>query len=258
LPDWQDRCPDRAGPVNAGGCPDTDGDGLTDDIDKCPDKKGSRSMSGCPDSDNDGVSDDIDKCPNSPGSKAMNGCPDTDNDGIGDDQDKCPKVAGPASTGGCPDSDGDGVPDNLDKCPREAGSPADSGCPPAKLAAAKADEQKQLQQKLNVIVKNLQFEVGSAVIAASSFDDLDQLAEILLQNPSVRLSIEGHTDNQGEREKNIRISRERAQAVMDYLIGKGVEAARLKATGYGPDKPLVPNTSRDNRAINRRVELKLQ
>jgi outer membrane protein OmpA-like peptidoglycan-associated protein len=262
LPDWQDRCPDRSGPLNTGGCPDTDGDGLTDDIDACAEKKGPRSTSGCPDSDGDGIPDNQDKCPNSRGSRDMNGCADTDNDGVSDETDKCPSVKGSVNMGGCPDSDEDGVPDNLDRCPDEPGLPADNGCPPSKkqeaAPPAASVEEKKLQQQLNVIVKNLQFEVGSSVIARNSFDDLDKLADLLTQNPNARLNIDGHTDNQGELEKNMRISRERAEAVMMYLVEKGIDEGRLKATGYGPTKPLVPNTSRENRAVNRRVELNLQ
>lgn len=255
LPDWQDRCPDRSGPLNTGGCPDSDGDGLTDDIDRCPEKKGPRSTSGCGDIDNDGVPDGDDKCPTVAGSKALNGCKDTDNDGVNDDADKCPADAGSPAMGGCPDSDSDGVPDDVDKCPDEEGPAASEGCPAARLEEARQEEQAAIQEEIVSIVKNLSFEVGSAVISQSSYDDLDRLVEVLNQYPDANLSIEGHTDNQGQVEKNIRLSKERAEAVANYLIEQGIDGQRLTAEGFGPNKPLVPNTSKENRAKNRRVEL---
>ena len=88
-------------------------------------------MNGCPDTDGDGLSDIEDACPNRAGSKEMGGCPDTDGDGLSDKDDTCPEEAGPAENGGCPwpDNDGDGVPNKDDACPDLAGVAANNGCP---------------------------------------------------------------------------------------------------------------------------------
>jgi OmpA-OmpF porin, OOP family len=118
--------------------PDSDNDGIPDELDLCPNAFGSKDLNGCPDKDGDGVADYLDKCPEFKGRKEFGGCPDTDNDGIADNEDECPNVSGPASNKGCPekieapkvvDSDGDGVEDNKDKCPKEKGSAAAMGCP---------------------------------------------------------------------------------------------------------------------------------
>ncbi|MBP6568611.1 MAG: OmpA family protein [Saprospiraceae bacterium] len=120
--------------------PDSDNDGIPDELDLCPNAFGSKELNGCPDKDGDGVADYLDKCPEVKGLKEFGGCPDSDNDGISDNEDECPKVAGPASNKGCPvkieepivlDSDGDGVEDSKDKCPKEKGSIASMGCPDA-------------------------------------------------------------------------------------------------------------------------------
>ena len=84
-------------------------------------------MNGCPDSDGDGISDLTDQCPNSPGLNSMGGCPDSDGDGISDLTDPCPNSAG-INGEPCPDSDGDGLNDNLDNCPNEAGPKSNGGC----------------------------------------------------------------------------------------------------------------------------------
>ena len=129
--------------------PDSDGDGIRDDIDDCPDepedKDGFQDQDGCPDPDNDGdgIPDDKDQCPNEPedkdGWKDEDGCPEDDDDPDGDGilgaADKCPTVPGVAAHEGCPvpDSDGDGIPDDRDQCPNEPedkdGFQDQDGCP---------------------------------------------------------------------------------------------------------------------------------
>lgn len=133
VKDNLDLCPDVVGLSDLNGCPDMDGDGIADYQDKCPDVAGLAEMDGCPDSDGDGITDADDECPNEAGLAEYNGCPnrDRDNDGIADDKDKCPDVAGPADNGGCPkaDSDKDGVPDDQDECPELFGTAKTNGCP---------------------------------------------------------------------------------------------------------------------------------
>ena len=133
LIDEIDLCPQAAGPKELNGCPDSDGDGIADFKDDCPQTAGLAELNGCPDSDGDGLSDNEDECPNMAGSRENNGCPDNDrdDDGIPDNLDNCPDIKGSAENNGCPiiDTDGDGVADDNDKCPNQAGPFATQGCP---------------------------------------------------------------------------------------------------------------------------------
>ena len=125
ISDMDDKCPNLAGVVENMGCPsDRDKDGVYDVDDLCPDLAGT--LKGCPDSDKDGVADKDDKCPQIAGT--LMGCPDSDRDGIADKDDKCPNEPGPASNAGCPnDRDKDGVEDAKDPCPDTPGK--FNGCP---------------------------------------------------------------------------------------------------------------------------------
>jgi OmpA-OmpF porin, OOP family len=129
--DELDLCPNIPGLPQFAGCPDTDGDGVPDKEDNCPDIAGIIAFKGCPDTDEDGIPDTEDECPNLKGTAANKGCPDKDSDGDGvpDKDDKCPDKSGPKEMGGCPDSDGDGVPDHEDKCPNVPGLKSNAGCP---------------------------------------------------------------------------------------------------------------------------------
>ncbi|WP_080054782.1 OmpA family protein [Spirosoma aerolatum] len=98
------------------------------------------------------------------------------------------------------------------------------------------------------------FDQSSPILRSESFPELDQLASRLLESPSTQLEIRGHTDNQGDFDLNVKLSRDRCQAVVDYLVGKGVAQTRLKAVGRGPIDPIAPNNNEDNRKKNRRVE----
>ena len=102
------------------------------------------------------------------------------------------------------------------------------------------------------------FEVNQDVIKAESFDLLNDVAAILVANPELtKVSIEGHTDSDGNDDDNMDLSQRRAQSVVNYLVSKGVEAERLVAVGYGETKPLVANDSEKNKAKNRRVEIRI-
>ncbi len=126
LTDNLDRCPAESGILD--GCPatDSDGDGVPDLLDACPDTAGT--LNGCPDTDGDGIGDANDACPDDPGSTAAQGCPDADEDGIGDSEDACPDIAGVAAFDGCPDTDGDGIQDSEDECPDAPGLAEFNGC----------------------------------------------------------------------------------------------------------------------------------
>ncbi len=246
--DADDECPDVKGTLEMNGCPDSDGDGVADKNDACPKEKGLPNLKGCPDADNDGISDKEDRCPNNAGTAALKGCPDGDADGVADIDDKCPAKPGSKDFEGCPDSDGDGVFDNTDKCPDKAGTAQSKGCPV--IAPA-------IVQKAKLAATGINFETGNAKILAASNKNLDQLVDIMSEFPEVVAEIEGHTDNQGDASANKKLSQDRADAVKAYLVGKGINADRLKSIGYGQDVPVADNKTDAGRKKNRRVEFKL-
>lgn len=238
--DVDDRCPDAPGSLK--GCPDTDKDGLADVDDECPNLAGT--IKGCPDSDKDGVADKNDRCPNVAGPASNNGCPnDRDKDGVEDAKDSCPDLFG--TINGCPDSDADGLTDNVDKCPKTAGPASNNGCPEIKV---------QDKKTLEVAMRSVQFETGTAKIAAASNKNLNDIVKVLNSYPEMMLSIEGHTDNVGDPAKNMALSESRAKACMDYLVSKGIKADRLMSKGYGDSKPLGDNKTAEGRKTNRRTE----
>lgn len=246
IADKDDNCPQQAGLAKFNGCPDTDGDGIADSADACPTEAGVEKFQGCPDTDGDGIADKDDKCPKEKGVPALQGCPnrDADGDGVNDDQDKCPNKAGLAKFAGCPDTDGDGVSDDQDRCPTVAGVASNKGCP----------EIKQEDKKVLIEAESVQFETGSAVIKATSFAKLDKVATVLAKYPEYSMSIEGHTDSQGEDASNMKLSNERAKACFDYLVKKGADPKRLASKGFGESAPKGDNKTAEGRAINRRVE----
>ncbi|MBL8619213.1 MAG: OmpA family protein [Deltaproteobacteria bacterium] len=124
--------------------------------------------------------------------------------------------------------------------------------PPEKPRARRA----QLAAKRIEINEAVHFALGSAEIDAQSHALLDEVAEILTANPSItKLEVQGHTDSSGDPAQNRALSQARAEAVVGYLVGKGVAADRLSAKGFGPDMPLGPEASEEAKAANRRVEL---
>ena len=253
--DKEDLCITEPGPLVTKGCPDTDADGIADKDDKCPNEKGLTNNNGCPllDTDKDGITDDKDKCVTVPGIAKYEGCPipDTDKDAINDEDDKCPTVPGLARYIGCPipDTDGDGVNDEDDKCVSEPGLKENSGCPEIK---------KEILQKVEYAARKIQFSYAKAVLLPESEKVLDEVADLLKKQPELRLDIEGHTSNDGSFNANMRLSNERAETVKNYLVGKGVDPLRLTSQGFGPTKPLNQGKTEQERALNRRVEMKLR
>jgi outer membrane protein OmpA-like peptidoglycan-associated protein len=212
---------------------DTDGDGIIDALDMCvlepEDKDGYLDDDGCPDLDNDldGIADAVDKCPNQP----------EDLDGF-EDSDGCPD----------PDNDKDTLADVDDQCPNEPGPTGGDrpGCPRKSLVVVTDKEIKITQQ--------IHFEFDKDIIRRESYPILDAVAEVLQQNPNMRIEVQGHTDNKGAPAYNLKLSDRRAASVRKYLVGKGTSSDRLVSHGYGLTRPLVPNDSEQNRALNRRVQ----
>lgn len=248
VPDYLDKCPDLKGTASAQGCPDSDGDAIQDKDDACPTIAGLASLNGCPDADGDGIQDDKDKCPSIAGLASFNGCPDKDGDGITDSEDKCPNEKGSIAMKGCPDSDNDGVADAEDACPTVAGTLANKGCPEVNEAVKKV---------LADALAGVQFESGKDVIKKSSYGILDNVVKVMIDNPSYKLDINGHTDSQGDDAKNLGLSQKRSDAVKLYLSKKGIAESRLKATGFGETQPVDTNDTAKGRAKNRRVEFKI-
>lgn len=169
----------------------------------------------------------------------------TPEDAIEECGDKPPATpaAKPAAVVAAPvDSDGDGVTDDMDKCPDSpADKPVDAdGC-----------------TIVSVVLENVQFESNSSELAAGSSEELDKAVDAMNKYDQIRIEIQAHTDNMGEESYNQYLSEQRANSVRDYMIGKGIAADRMVAKGYGESKPIADNSTRDGRAENRRVELKI-
>jgi len=247
---------------------DSDGDGFPDLEDACPaepeTENGFKDDDGCPDvadRDGDGILDPADDCPDEP--ETVNriddddGCPehDPDGDGLIGSKDACEIEAEDfdhfQDEDGCPDrdNDGDGRPDISDVCPDQAevynGFDDEDGCP---------DELPKVVKQSTGAIEGITFEVGRARIQPRSRKVLQKAAGILREFASIRIRVEGHTDDRGSRERNLELSLKRADAVKWYLIDQGIAADRIETVGHGPDLPRAPNKTVKGRAQNRRIE----
>ncbi|WP_281297956.1 OmpA family protein [Flavobacterium limnophilum] len=248
--DKEDACPEVAGLKQFKGCPDTDGDGIIDGSDACPDVFGLAALNGCPDTDGDGIADKDDACPEVAGLAAFKGCPDTDGDGLADKDDKCPTVAGPKDNGGCPvlDADKDGVADKDDDCPTVAGPASNRGCPEVTTEAL---------DNLKVEARSVYFESGKSTLKTDGTPArLDAIKEILKNYPNAKFSVEGHTDSDGSDAYNQKLSEDRANAVKNALVTRGINADNLTTVGFSESKPIATNKTKAGKAKNRRTEVR--
>lgn len=250
---------------------DRDGDGIFDDDDFCPDdpedKDEFEDSDGCPDPDNDkdGIPDVSDRCPLDPedidGFEDLDGCPDPDNDKdkILDVDDECPldpeDYDGFEDEDGCPepDNDLDGIPDAQDKCPLEKevinGVEDEDGCPD------EGESHVQVTAEKITIDTKIYFEFDSAVIKSESFSILNQVALTMLANPQLKkIRVEGHADERGGDDYNLELTQRRAESVVEYLMGRGVQEKRLEGVGYGETRPIAEGHDEEAWAANRRVE----
>lgn len=140
------------------------------------------------------------------------------------------------------DSDADGIVDGLDVCPAtERGSPVNAtGCP---LFEGRLD--------------GLLFDSASSELLSPARSILDELAAQLLLYPDVRIAVMAHTDNSGNANSNLELSRERASAVASYLVSRGVSGQRLRAEAFGESRPVSSNQTAEGRRTNRRIELRV-
>lgn len=258
-----DEAPEPPPPPAPG---DRDGDGILDDVDRCPDDPedfdGFEDEDGCPedqDSDGDGIPDSRDMCPLEPedfdGYLDTDGCPEPDNDldGVPDVADNCAldpeDLDGFRDEDGCPDPDNDldGVPDIEDRCPNEAGPANNEGCP-------RVYEDVEVTSTHIRIRQTVHFQTGKAVIKPESYGILNTVATVLKDFPDIKVEVQGHTDSVGNDNYNLRLSQQRADAVMEYLVGQGIDPRRMRAVGYGETRPIESNRTARGRAANRRVE----
>jgi outer membrane protein OmpA-like peptidoglycan-associated protein len=141
------------------------------------------------------------------------------------------------------DSDNDGVTDDKDNCPDEKGLASNDGCPKTDVKV------------LNY--KNIQFEFNSSVLKTSSYAVLDAISQQMKKRPSAKFQLDGHSSAEGSDQRNMMLSVDRANAVKSYLVNNGIKNVNLLTKGYGEAKPIVANTSEANKALNRRVEIKV-
>ncbi len=138
------------------------------------------------------------------------------------------------------DSDNDGIPDDADNCPDTSSDFLVDfrGCP------------------LTATLK-INFQSSKAIILKNSHAEIDKFVEFLKENDNYEIIIFGHTDNSGDKEKNKQLSKDRAKAVMEALIGRGIKLTRLTAIGMGSKNPIVDNATPEGRAENRRITIEI-
>ena len=118
-------------------------------------------------------------------------------------------------------------------------------------------ELKQLKEDTKLTLNNITFETNSKDLNESSYVELDRVSKLMRDNPNIKIEISAHTDDAGSNSYNLRLSEKRAKSVVMYLLESNIEIERLISKGYGELKPIVPNDSDENKAKNRRVELKI-
>jgi outer membrane protein OmpA-like peptidoglycan-associated protein len=182
------------------------------------------------DADRDGVPDHADHCSNTPWGEPVDaaGCP------AGSETAKTGTTA--ISQGGqSADQDGDGVPDNSDKCPQTppGAKVNERGCWPA---------------------QSILFDFGSFQVNRLYYPVLDNVFAVLKTNPALKVQIQGNTDNIGSEAYNQILSENRARAIKNYLVQKGIEPERISPVGYGSTRQAASNKTAAGRALNRRTE----
>ena len=106
-----------------------------------------------------------------------------------------------------------------------------------------------------VKLENVFYATASFELDSRSNSELNKVADFLNDNPTVKISVEGHTDNEGSKEGNTKLSKNRAKSVYQYLIEKGIDKSRLSIKGFGSSQPVADNETEEGRKKNRRIEV---
>jgi outer membrane protein OmpA-like peptidoglycan-associated protein len=190
---------------------------------------------------------------------------DTDKDGLKDGEEVLKYKTDPLN----PDTDGDRLKDGEEvnkyktdplKADTDGGSVNDgkeiaNGTNPLDPADdVPKKEEIKVEVGKSIVLEGIVFKTASAEISPESASMLEKAYNTMAQNPEVEVEIQGHTDNVGKHTYNMKLSQSRADAVKAYLVNKGIAAARITTIGFGPDKPVVPNTTPENKQKNRRIE----
>lgn len=123
----------------------------------------------------------------------------------------------------------------------------------------KVAETAVIEEKLSQLdFSSITFEKNSSALTDSAKNTLDVAASTLLENPSVNIRIEGHTDTSGNSDHNLKLSKQRAQSVLNYFVDAGIDGSRLEANGFGDQFPIAPNDTQAGRIKNRRIEIKVK
>jgi OOP family OmpA-OmpF porin len=202
---------------------------------------------GVKDADADSVYDKEDQCPGTPLGVQVDsvGCPlDGDKDGVADYLDQClstPEGEEVNAVGCSLDGDRDGVANSDDECLDTPAGEAvmSNGCGGT------------------LTLDGVNFELSSAKLTVNAETILNDVASTLNSSPSFSVELQGHTDSAGSATYNMNLSQNRAESVKNYLVGSGVSSDRLTATGYGQEQPVAANDTKDGRAKNRRVDMKV-
>jgi outer membrane protein OmpA-like peptidoglycan-associated protein len=116
---------------------------------------------------------------------------------------------------------------------------------------------KKVEVGKEIVLKNIFFDFNKSTLRPESKNELENLVQLMKDNPTLKIEISGHTDNVGSATYNKTLSQARAKAVVDYLIAAGISSNRLTSVGYGFDKPIAPNDTDEGRQLNRRTEFKI-
>lgn len=213
---------------------DTDGDTLTDGDEVKKHKTDPLNK----DTDQDGLYDNVEI--NTSKTNPTN--PDTDGDTLRDGEEVNTYKTNPNN----PDTDGGTVADGVEV--KRGTNPLD--------ANDDIEKKKQLVEQVGraMVLEGVVFETGKSRLLPESEQILTKALEGLLENPEVEVMISGHTDNVGKREKNMKLSADRAESVKAWLVSRGVKANRVTTKGFGPDSPIAPNDTDEGKQKNRRIE----
>ncbi len=231
--------------------PDTDGDGLNDGAEVNMHKTDPKKA----DADGDGLSDGDEVLKH----KTNPLKPDTDDDGLTDGSEISIHRTDPLKA----DTDGDALPDG-DEINKHKTNPlamdTDGGTVSDSREVTRGTDPTNPEDDIPVkvgqviILEGVTFKKGSAEITEESVPTLERALKGLMEYPDVEVEIAGHTDNTGSRKTNLRLSEQRAESVKNWLANRGIDPRRITTSFYGPDKPLVPNDTKEGRDKNRRIE----